>query len=81
MNTQQFKSQSIQLTPLAKKLSGDSGIKENKTLLDDLYLWKGKTQAHLQAKLSSKEYAKYARFLDAIDASIQFLTASHEQKI
>ncbi|MBP9693710.1 MAG: hypothetical protein KBE16_03285 [Alphaproteobacteria bacterium] len=81
MNTQPFSLHSVRLTPLAKKLSGPTGNQENRALMDDLYLWKGKTQAHLQGKLSSKEYAKYARFLDAIDASIQFLIASNEQKI
>lgn len=81
MNTQSFHLKSIRLTPLAKKLAGPAGEQEERALMDDLFLWKSKTQAHLQAKLSSKEYAKYARFLDAIDASIQFLTASNDQKI
>lgn len=81
MTTIPFNPTSIRLSPLAKKLSGPTGAQESRLLMDDLYLWKGKTQTHLQAKLSSKEYAKFARFLDAIDASIQFLTTSNEQKI
>ena len=63
----------IAVTPLAKELEGVKGEKKRKEIIDELYEWRYKSTNYLQKGVNSKEYAKYAKFVDAVDASISFL--------
>lgn len=63
----------IAVTPLAKELEGAKGDKRRKEIIDELYEWRHKSTNYLQKGVNSKEYAKFAKFVDAVDASISFL--------
>lgn len=63
----------IHLTPLAIELHQKNGAQKRKDIINELYAYRTKSTNYLQKGVKSKEYAKIAKFIDAIDASISFL--------
>lgn len=63
----------MQISELSKKLAAPESPQLKKQLLDELAANRTKVQNELKKGLNSKDYAKYAKFIEAIDLSTEIL--------